>query len=136
MIAAPVELVFDTFTAGEGSLAFYGDDAPGWIVEAVGELREGAIWTITFGPSRSRLYRHRHRVEVLDRPRRLRLATTESRPDGSSFDFTIEYRFEPEEAGTRMTIIQSGLPTPELREEHGRGIPAGFDRLQRVLGRR
>ncbi|MDQ6821322.1 MAG: SRPBCC domain-containing protein [Actinomycetota bacterium] len=90
VIDAPPDVVFDTFTAEDGRLAFYGQDDPGWIVESYCDLRVGGVWTIRFGPSRSHLYRHRHVFEVIDRPRRLVLATTESRPDGSSFDFAIE----------------------------------------------
>ena len=33
----------------------------------------------------------------------------------------------------RMSVIQSGFPTPELRDEHGRGVPDAFDRLERTI---
>ena len=91
------------------------------------------MWTVTFGPSRNRLYRHRHVFEVVDRPRRLVLATTEFRADGSSFDFTIELTFEEQGSGTLMTITQSGFPTAELRDEHGRGMPNAVARLERAI---
>ncbi len=32
-----------------------------------------------------------------------------------------------------MTMIQRGFPSDELREEHGRGVPHAFDRLERAL---
>jgi uncharacterized protein YndB with AHSA1/START domain len=96
LIDAPPEVVFDAFTAEDGRLAFCGHD----------------------GPSRARLFHHRHVFEVIDPPRRILLATTERRPDGSSFDFTIEFTFEAQDGKTLMTIIQSGLPSDELREEH------------------
>jgi uncharacterized protein YndB with AHSA1/START domain len=133
LIDAPAEVVFDAFTADDGRLAFYGQDDPGWIVESRCDQRVGGIWTIAFGPSRSRMYHHRHVFEVIDRPRRIRLATTERRPDGSSFDFAIEFTFEPRDGGTLMTIIQSGFPTDALRAEHARGAPTGFARLERVI---
>ena len=133
VIAAPPDTVFDTFTADEGRLAFYGQDDPTWIVESQCDQRVGGVWTITFGPSRDRLYHHRHVFQVIDRPRRLLLSTTERRPDGSSFGFTIEFTFEAHDGKTLMTIIQSGFPTDELREEHGRGVLNGFARLERAL---
>ena len=137
LIDAPPEVVFDTFTADDGRLVFYGDDAPGWIVESQCDQRVGGVWTVAFGPSRRRLYRHRHVFEVIDRPRLIVLATTERRPDGSSFDFSMEFIFEAQGDRTLMTIVQSGFPTDELRDEHGRGAPAGFARLERaVLARR
>jgi hypothetical protein len=32
-----------------------------------------------------------------------------------------------------MTVTQSGLPTEELREEHRRGAPNAFARLERAI---
>ncbi len=133
VIDAPPDVVFDTFTAEDGRLAFYGQDDPGWIVESKCDLRVGGLWTITFGPSRNRLYRHEHVFGAIDRPRRLVLATTEHRPDGSSFEFAIEFTFEQQDGRTLMAITQSGFPTAELREEHGRGAPNGLARLERAI---
>jgi uncharacterized protein YndB with AHSA1/START domain len=133
IIDASPEAVFDTFTADEGRLAFYGQDDPTWIAESRCDQRVGGVWAITFGPSRDRLYHHRHVFRVIDRPHRLVLATTERRPDGSSFDFTMQLTFEARDGKTLMTIIQSGFPTDDLRDEHGRGLPTGFARLERAV---
>jgi uncharacterized protein YndB with AHSA1/START domain len=133
VIDAPPDVVFEAFTTDGGQEAFYGQDDPGWVLESECDLRVGGVWTITFGPSRRRLYRHRHVFEVIDRPWRLVLATTETRPDGSSFDFAIELTFEERDGGTLMTVTQSGFPTAELRDEHGRGGPNAFDRLERAI---
>jgi hypothetical protein len=32
-----------------------------------------------------------------------------------------------------MTMTQSGFPTAELRDEHGRGVPNAFARLERAI---
>jgi dihydrofolate reductase len=32
-----------------------------------------------------------------------------------------------------MTMVQRGFPSDELRDEHGRGLPHAFDRLERAL---
>lgn len=133
VIDAPPDVVFETFTGEDGQQAFYGQDDPGWIVESDCDLRVGGVWTITFGPSRSHLYHHQHVFEVIDRPRRLVLATTERRPDGSSFDFAIEFAFEARDDGTLMTMTQTGFPTAELRDEHGRGVPNAFARFERAI---
>jgi uncharacterized protein YndB with AHSA1/START domain len=133
VIDAPPGVVFEAFTTPGGQEAFYGQDDPGWIVESACDLHVGGVWTVTFGPARNRLYRHRHRFEVIDRPRRLVLATTELRVDGSSFDFATEFTFGEQDGGTLMTMIQTGLPTAELRAEHARGVPNAFDRLERVI---
>jgi uncharacterized protein YndB with AHSA1/START domain len=133
VIDAPPDVVFEAFTTDGGQAAFYGQDDPGWIVESDCDLRVGGVWTVTFGPSRSRLYRHRHLFEVIERPRRLVLATTEFRGDGSSFDFAIEFTFEEQGSGTLMTMTQHGFPTAELRDEHERGMPNAIARLERAI---
>jgi uncharacterized protein YndB with AHSA1/START domain len=127
--AAP-EVVFDAITEQDGQEVFYAE--AGWAVESDCDLRVGGLWTVTFGPSRDELYRHDHVFRVIDRPRRLVLDTTESRPDGSSFEFEVEFRFEEREGKTLMTMVQRGVPT-ELRDEHRDGVPRAFRRLERVI---
>jgi len=134
VIDAPPDVVFDAFSSEGGQVAFYGTDDPGCIVESRCDLRVGGLWTVTFGPSPDHLYHHRSIFEVIDRPRRIVLATTESRPDRPSFDFSVEFTFEEQDGRTRMSVIQSGFPTPELRDEHGRGVPDAFARLERAIG--
>ena len=132
VIAARPEQVFEAFTGPEGQREFYGQDAPGWIVESRCELRVGGVWSISFGPSRSELYHHRHVFEEIDRPRRIRLTTTETRLDGSSFVTSLEFTFEARGEATLMTMIQAGFPTQALRDEHLVGLPNAFARLERV----
>jgi uncharacterized protein YndB with AHSA1/START domain len=128
-IEAAPEVVFDAFTAPGGQEAFYGTDDSGWIVESECDFRVGGAWTVVFGPSPSELYRHTHVFRVIDRPHRLLLDTTETRLDGSTLDFETEFTFEPQDGKTLMTMIQSGFPTAELRDEHGVGLPNAFARL-------
>jgi uncharacterized protein YndB with AHSA1/START domain len=133
--AAPAA-VFAAFTEQDGQEAFYGTDDAGWIVESECDLRVGGAWTVTFGSSRAELYRHDHVFRVIDRPRRLVVDTTESRVDGSILEFETEWIFEQRDGGkTLMTMIQRGLPTADLREEHSRGVPNAFARLQRAIER-
>jgi uncharacterized protein YndB with AHSA1/START domain len=133
LIAAPPERVFDAFTDPVGQREFYGTDAPGWVVDSRCDLRVGGVWSISFGPSRDELYHHRHVFEALDRPRRILLTTTETRLDGSSFETSIEFSFEPRDSGTLMTMVQAGFPDEVLRDEHTRGLPNAFDRFERML---
>jgi uncharacterized protein YndB with AHSA1/START domain len=131
VIDARPELVFDAFTAQDGQEAFYGE--PGWIVQSECDLRVGGRWTVTFGPSRDEVYRHDHVFRLIDRPSRLVVDTTESRPDGSVVEFEIEHIFEAHGDKTLMTMIQRGLPTAELRDEHRAGMPGGFARLEHAI---
>jgi uncharacterized protein YndB with AHSA1/START domain len=133
IIGASPEVVFDAFTSPGGQTAFYGTDDSGWVVRSDSDVRVGGVWTIAFGPSPERLYRHRHLFEVIERPRRLVLATTETRLDGTTLRFRTEFTFTAHERGTAMTMIQRGIPTAELRAEHIRGVPNAFDRLERHM---
>jgi uncharacterized protein YndB with AHSA1/START domain len=133
VIAAPPDEVFAAFTDPGGQEAFYGQDDPGWIVRSECDLRVGGVWTVEFGPSSSELYRHRHVFRVIDPPRRLVLATTETRVDGSSFHTALAFTFEEQDGMTRMTMLQRGFPSLELRDEHLRGLPNAFARLERAV---
>jgi hypothetical protein len=90
---------------------------------------------VTFGPSGDEVYRHDHVFRMIDRPGRLVVDTTESRPDGSSFEFEIEFIFEERDGNTLMTMIQRGVPTAELRDEHRAGVPPALARLEHVIER-
>jgi uncharacterized protein YndB with AHSA1/START domain len=133
LIAAPPERVFDAFTDPAGQREFYGTEEPGWVVDSRCDLRVGGVWSISFGPSRAELYHHRHVFEAIERPRRVLLTTTETRLDGSSFETSIEFRFDSRDGGTLMTMVQAGFPDEVLRDEHTRGLPDAFDRFERML---
>ena len=133
LIQASPARVFDLFTSPAGQREFYGNDAPGWVVDSRCELHVGGAWEIAFGPSPGELYRHRHVFEVIERPHRLVLASTETRLDGSSFHTQLEFTFEARDGQTLMTMTQRGFPTAELREEHERGVPNAFARLDRLI---
>jgi uncharacterized protein YndB with AHSA1/START domain len=64
LIQASPARVFDLFTSPAGQREFYGNDAPGWVVESRCELHVGGAWEIAFGPSPGELYRHRHVFEA------------------------------------------------------------------------
>ncbi len=133
LIDASPETVFDALTSPEGQREFYGKDEPGWIVESTCDLRVGGVWSIAFGPSPGELYRHEHRFEEIDRPRRLRMETTETRLDGSRLVFATEFTFAARDEATLMTMAQAGFPTEALRDEHGLGVPRAFAGLERAL---
>ena len=133
LIDAKPEVVFDAFTEPGGQAAFYRQNEPGWILRSECDLRVGGVWTIEFGPSEDRIYRHRHVFDVIDRPRRLLMTTTETRLDGSSFDTEMEFVFEEQAGKTLLRMFHRGFPTTELRDEHTRGLPVAFDHLSQFV---
>jgi uncharacterized protein YndB with AHSA1/START domain len=131
VINARPEVVFDALTGQDGQEAFYGE--PGWTVESECDLRVGGLWTVTFWPSRDEIYRHDHIFRVIDRPSRLILDTTETRPDGSIVEYETEFIFETRDGKALMTMIHRGLPTAELRDEHQAGVRNAFARLEQAV---
>ena len=129
---APAEEVFDAFVDPDTQRELYAD-APNWIVESECDLRPGGRWTVTFGPPGREPAREVNVFEVVDRPRRLVFASTMTMPDGSSFTTLVEVGFEMLDGRTRLTILQSRFPTPELRDEISGGWPSILDGLARVL---
>jgi uncharacterized protein YndB with AHSA1/START domain len=124
---------FDAFISPDGQLAFYGEPDDEWIVRSESDVRVGGAWTILFGPSPERLYRHRPVFRAIDRPQGIVLSTTETRLDGTTLRFETEFTFQATGGGTLMKMIQRGIPTPELRAEHGRGVPGAFDRFEHLI---
>ena len=129
--AAP-EVVFDAFTDPDAQKELYAD-APDWIVEAECDLRVGGRWTIAFGPPGGTPARETNVFEVVDRPRRLVYASTMTMPDGSNLDTRMQVTFQAEGGRTRLTIVQSGFPTPGLRDEFADGWAGILDGLGRVV---
>lgn len=135
VIDASPEVTFDLFADHGGQMAFYQGPEPTWIVRSRCDFRVGGEWRVEFGPTEAQLYRHRHVFEAIDRPHRIRMTTTETRLDGSSFDTEMEFIFEDGGGGrTRMTLHHWGFPTLELRDEHGRGVPEAFREFGRFVG--
>lgn len=133
LINAEREIVFDLFTAPGGQTAFYHQGKPDEVVRSECDLRVGGVWKVEFGPSPEEIYQHRHVFAVIDRPRRLLFTTTETRLDGSSFDFETEILFDKRGAQTMMTLIQKRFPTEALRHEHTLGLPEAFAQFERFI---
>jgi uncharacterized protein YndB with AHSA1/START domain len=134
-VDAPPEVVFDVFTDPAAQHDLYAD-APDWIVESECDLRVGGRWTITFGPPGREPARETNVFEEVDRPRRLVYRSTMAIPDGSSLDTQLQVTFEPDDGRTRISIVQTGFPTAELRDEYGGGWAGILDALGRVAAAR
>jgi uncharacterized protein YndB with AHSA1/START domain len=132
--ATPDE-VFDAYTDPAAQREWY-QDQPGWIVQAACDLRVGGRWTVAFGPPGAEPYRETNVFEQVDRPRRLVYTSRVTMPDGSSFDTGMEVTFQERDGRTRMTIVHTGFPSAELRDDHRGGWPGFLDRLERVVDAR
>jgi uncharacterized protein YndB with AHSA1/START domain len=117
VIEASAEVVFDAFTDAGAQRTWMRDpEDPGAILETTCDLRVGGEWVLAWGPSRDQLHRETNVFQVVDRPHRLTMTTTSTAPDGLRLDTTTEVTFEEHDGKTRMTVVQRGFPTAELRD--------------------
>jgi uncharacterized protein YndB with AHSA1/START domain len=135
VIDAVPDVVFDAFTDASAQKELYAD-APDWIVRSECDLRVGGVWTIEFGPPGSTPARETCVFEVVERPRRLVYTSTMSMPDGSNLATRTEVTFVEDLGRTRVTVMQSGFPTVELRDEFRDGWGGILDGLGRVTALR
>jgi len=135
VIDAAPDVVFDAFTDPNAQKELYAD-APDWIVRSECDLRVGGVWTIEFGPPGNKPARETCVFKVVERPRRLVYTSTMAMPDGSNLATRTEVSFVEDLGRTRVTVVQSGFPTVELRNEFRDGWGGILDGLRRVTAPR
>ncbi|MFD1824449.1 MULTISPECIES: SRPBCC family protein [Mumia] len=134
-LPATPEEAFDAYTDAEKQKTWFSilDEEPG-IVEIEVDLRVGGTQTAVWGPSRDQLFREVQTFLEIDRPYRLVTESTGSDPSGSTMTSRVEVTFEPDGDGTLMTAVQTGLPTPEVRDFFTGEVWRGaFDRIEAFL---
>ena len=117
MLPATPEEVFDAYTDAEQQKIWFSilDSEPG-IVEIEVDLRVGGTQTAVWGRDADHLFRETQTFLVVDRPHRLVTESTGTTPDGMTMTTTIEVVFEADGDQTRMSVLQSGFPVPEIRD--------------------
>ncbi len=136
-LPATPEEVFDAYTDPEKQKIWFSilDEEPG-IVEITVDLRVGGLWDSTWGPDRDTLFHEVQTFLEIDRPHRLVTESTGSDPSGTSMTTRVVATFEPTDAGTLMTVVQTGFPTPEVRDFFQTTAWEGaFDRIEAYLTR-
>jgi uncharacterized protein YndB with AHSA1/START domain len=117
VIPASPDEVFDAYTDAEKQKVWFSilDERPG-IVEIDVDLRIGGTQTAVWGPDADTLFHETQTFLEIDRPRRLVTESIGTSPDGMTMTTRIAIDFEAEGDGTRMTIVQTGFPVPEIRD--------------------
>ncbi|WP_394553866.1 SRPBCC domain-containing protein [Agromyces sp. MMS24-JH15] len=132
--ATPDE-VFDAYTDAEKQKTWFSilDEEPG-IVEITVDLRVGGTQVAVWGPDRDTLFREEQVFLEIDRPHRLVTSSTGSDPSGQTMSTRIEITFEAVDGGTLVTVVQTGFPTPEVRDFFASTAWVGaFDRIEAYL---
>lgn len=137
-LPATPEEVFDAYTDAEKQKIWFSilDEEPG-VVEIEVDLRVGGRQVAVWGPDRDTLFREEQVFLEIDRPHRLVTESTGSDPSGETMTTHVVVTFEPVEGGTLMSVVQSGFPTPEIRDFFASQAWVGaFDRIEAYLRRR
>ena len=137
VLPATPEEVFDAYTDAEKQKIWFSilDEEPG-IVEIEVDLRVGGTQKAVWGPDRDNLFTEVQTFLEIDRPHRLVTESTGSDPGGQEMATHIEVTFEPVDGGTLMTVVQTGFPTPEVRDFFSTMVWIGaFDRIEAFLVR-
>lgn len=134
-LPATPEEVFDAYTDAEKQKIWYGilDEEPG-IVEIEVDLRVGGRQVAVWGPNRDTLFREEQVFLEIDRPHRLVTESSGNDPSGQTMTTRVVVTFEANEAGTLVTVEQTGFPTPEIRDFFSTMVWVGaFDRIEAFL---
>lgn len=134
-LPATPEEVFDAYTDAEKQKIWYGilDERPG-IVEIEVDLRVGGRQVAVWGPNRDTLFREEQVFLEIDRPHRLVTESSGNDPSGQTMTTRVVVTFEANEAGTLVTVEQTGFPTPEIRDFFSTMVWVGaFDRIEAFL---
>ncbi|VTR75445.1 SRPBCC family protein [Cellulomonas hominis] len=137
VLPATPDEVFDAYTDAEKQKIWFAilDTEPG-VVEIEVDLRVGGQQTAVWGPSRDQLFRETQTFLEIDRPHRLVTESVGSSPDGQTMTTHVVVTFEAVEGGTLMSVVQSGFPTPEVRDFFAEMAWVGaFDRIEAYLSR-
>jgi uncharacterized protein YndB with AHSA1/START domain len=137
VLPATPDEVFDAYTDAEKQKIWFAilDTEPG-IVEIEVDLRVGGQQTAVWGPSRDELFRETQTFLEIDRPHRLVTDSVGSTPDGATMATRIVVTFEAVDGGTLMSVVQTGFPTPEVRDFFAEHVMVGaFARIEAYLTR-
>ena len=136
-LPATPEEVFDAYTDAEKQKIWYSilDEEPG-VVEIEVDLRVGGKQLAVWGPNRDTLFREEQVFVEIDRPHRLVTESSGSDPSGQTMSTHVVVTFEAIEAGTLVTVEQTGFPTPEIRDFFSTMVWVGaLDRIEAFLTR-
>jgi uncharacterized protein YndB with AHSA1/START domain len=137
VLPATPEEVFDAYTDAEKQKIWFSilDETPG-IVEITTDLRVGGQQTAVWGADETSLFRETQTFLEIDRPNRLVTDSVGSEPEGTTMSTRIVITFEAQGDSTLVTVVQSGFPTPELRDFFETMAWVGaFDRIEAFLTR-
>ena len=129
VIRQPRDVVFDAWVDPERMARFLcaGDTH----VAAIDvDARVGGGFRIVMANDRG-TYDHHGRYLEIDRPMRLRFTWTSASTGGNDSEVTV--RFEEVDGGTKITLVQVGLPDAAASQRHERGWQSILDKCRSTI---
>jgi uncharacterized protein YndB with AHSA1/START domain len=128
------EAAFEHWVDAQARRRWYAPEA-GWIVEAETDLRVGGAWLVRYGPTPDWMFVEDGVFEEIDPPHRVVYTNRHAYPDGRpEFATRVTVSFEAHDGGTRLTLLDTGYPSEELRDANERGWPQFLDGFERTVG--
>jgi uncharacterized protein YndB with AHSA1/START domain len=115
--ASPAD-VFEAYTSVEAQRVRLarGENGEQLYVEVSGDPVQGGPWSTAWGATADELFHEYGVYSVFERPHRIVTPATFRTPDGRSMESELELTFEDLSGQTRLTIVQRGIPTEQVRD--------------------
>ncbi len=141
LVDATPEEVFDALTDPDGLREWFKVE-PGWEVAVVAaDARVGGMTSVEFGdPAVGWRCREDMTYTALDRPTRVvynQTFTASMGDETNAYDTVVTMTLEEQDGKTLVTIVETGYPDENERDQHQNGWPSFLARVEEVaLSRR
>jgi len=125
---------FHQWVDADGRRSWYAPDEGSVVVESETDLRVGGSYRVSVvGPTGDPMYTEEGIFELIEPPHRLVYRQIMAVPGRTSIETRVIVTFEEREGKTLLTLLDTGFPTEEQRDEFERGWPDFLDAYERSL---
>jgi uncharacterized protein YndB with AHSA1/START domain len=133
LIDVPPDVAFDQWVDADARRSWYAPDEGSVVVDSETDLRIGGSYRVSVvGPKGDPMYTEEGIFEVIQAPHRLIYRQIMAMPDGT-VETRVTVTFEERDGKTLLTLLDTGFPTEEQRDEFERGWPDFLDAYERSL---
>jgi uncharacterized protein YndB with AHSA1/START domain len=134
LIDVSPDTAFRHWVDADARRRWYAPDEGTEVIESEADVRVGGSYrTSVVGPTGEPMYTDEGVFEVVDPPHRIVYRGTMHVPDGSAITTRVSVTFEAHEGKTLLTLLDSGYPTEEQRDDFAAGWPSFLDAYERTL---
>jgi uncharacterized protein YndB with AHSA1/START domain len=131
LIDVPPDVAFAQWVDAGARRSWYAPDEGSVVVESETDLRIGGSYRVSVvGPKGDPMYTEEGIFEVIEAPHRLTYRQIMAMPD-RTVETRVTVTFEARGGKTLLTLVDTGFPTEEQRDEFERGWPDFLDAYER-----